>query len=103
MALTIGTPEYWPLPQTRQGLKIGFVAVTFDSSYVTGGEPIVYTDISGLDTELVGLVPIAQNIKTWCVFYDSTANTLMANAVGAEAGNTDDLSGLTVTLLFIGW
>jgi hypothetical protein len=84
-------------------LKLGFVEVTFDSSYVTGGEPIVYTDIAGLDTELVGLVPIAQNIKTWCVFYDSTADTLVANAVGAEATSTGDLTGLTVKLLFIGW
>jgi len=101
MALTVGTPTYLPLPQARGGLQIGFVSVTFDSSYAAGGEAIAYTDIDGLDNSIVGLVAVAQNIKTWHVFYDSTAGTLVANAAGAEASG--DLSGLTVKLLFMGY
>jgi hypothetical protein len=103
MGLSIGTPTYWPLPQARGGLQIGFVDLTFDASYATGGEPIVYSDIPGLDNSLVGMTPVNYNIKTWQVQYDGTAKTLVANAVGAEAAGDADLEALTVTMMFLGY
>ena len=101
MSLTVGTPTYWHLPQARGGLQIGFVNVTFDSSYAAGGEAIAYTDIDGLDNSIVGMVPVNYNIKTWHVMYDGTAGKLVANAVGAEGSG--DLSGLTVKMMFLGY
>lgn len=101
MALSFGTPTYWRLPQARGGLQVGFVDVTFDSSYAAGGEAILYSDISGLITSLVGMTPVNYNIKTWQVQYDGTADTLVANAAGAEASG--NLSGLTVTMMFLGY
>jgi hypothetical protein len=103
MGLSLGVPEYWRLPQSRGGLQIGFVEITFDASYATSGEPIVYSDIPGLDNSLVGMTPVDYSIKTWQVQYDGTAKTLVANAVGAEAGSNDDLSGLTVKMMFLGY
>jgi hypothetical protein len=99
MALTFGTPVYERLPQSA-GVKKGYLDITFDSSYAAGGEAIAYTNIKGLDNSILGLWPIAYNIKTWAVQYDSTAGKLVANAVGAEASG--DLSGLTVRMYFIG-
>jgi len=102
MVLSLGTPVYERLPQSC-GVKKGYVDVTFDASYAAGGEAIVYSDIAGLDVSLVGMTPIAYNIKTWQVQYDSTAGTLVANIVGAEATASDDLSGLTVRMYFMGY
>jgi hypothetical protein len=103
MGLTIGVPAYWNLPQARGGLQIGFVDVTFDASYATGGEPIVYSDIVGLDNSLVGMDPVDYSVKTWQVQYDGTAKTLVANDVNSEAASNDDLSGLTVKMMFLGY
>jgi hypothetical protein len=47
------------------------------------------------------MTPVNYNIKTWQVQYDGTADTLVANAAGAEASG--NLSGLTVTMMFLGY
>ena len=100
MALTIGTPSYWIRPGVR-GIKVGTVDITFDSAYAAGGEALVYSDIPGLDSSLEGLTQIATNDDAYHCHYDSTAGTLVANAVAAEAAG--DRSGLTVKVLFLGY
>ena len=102
MALTIGTPSYWVRPGVR-GVKVGTVAITFDNSYPTAGEPIVYSDIPGLATSLTGLVAIASNAEEYTYQYDSTNGKICVHAVGAEVGNTTDLSALITTFFFIGY
>jgi hypothetical protein len=99
MALSVGTPTYLMRPQAR-GKKIGWVNITFDSSYAAGGEAIAYTDIDGLGAQLDGMVQIGINNDAYHCHYDSTAGTLVANAVGAEGSG--DLSALIVKMLFIG-
>jgi hypothetical protein len=101
MALTIGTPTYFTLPQAR-GRKMGFTTVTFDSSYPTGGEAIVYTDIPGLASVLDGMWQIGSNLTTYQVFFDKTGATLVAWDENSEAPNTTNLASLTVTMAFIG-
>jgi len=99
MGLSVGTPDYWWLPQAR-GVKVGTVDITFDSEYATGGEAIVYTDIKGLSTALTGLVSLASTHEEYTYQYDSTNGTLAVHAVGAEASG--DLAGVTTKFLFIG-
>ena len=101
MALTIGTPDYW-IRQSARAVKVGTVNITFDSSYATGGEAIVYSDIPGLNASLTGMTNIASTHEEYTYAYDSTNGTLAVHAVGAEATGSADLSGLTTKFLFIG-
>jgi len=102
MALTIGTPDYDPLPQQSQGKRSGFVNITFDSSYATGGEAIVYSDIPGLGASLTGLSSIASTHEEFTYQYDSTNGTIAVHAVGAEVAASVDLSGVTTKFRFYG-
>jgi len=99
MVLDIGTPVYDRLPQSA-GIKKGYVDITFDTSYAAGGEALVYSDIPGLACVLDGMVQIAANAKTYTAFYDSTADTLWLDAVGAEASG--DMAAVTVRMRFWG-
>jgi hypothetical protein len=101
MGLTIGTPTYDRLPQS-QGRKEGFVTVTFDDSYPTGGEAIAYTDIDGLSSVLDGMWMIGSNVTTYQVFFDKTGATLVVWDENSEVPNTTDLEALTATMRFIG-
>ena len=101
MALSFGTPVFERLPQSA-GVKKGYVDVTFDSSYPTGGEAITYASVKGLNSSLIGMWQIASNLTTYQVFYDSTGGTLVAWDEDSEAPNTTNLSSLTVRMRFIG-
>ena len=101
MALSFGTPKYDRLPQSGT-FKEGYVDVTFDSSYPTGGEAITYASIVGLAAVLAGMWQIASNLTTYLVHYDSTGGTLVVWDEDSEVTNTTDLTGLTVRMAFKG-
>jgi hypothetical protein len=108
MALTVGTPEFWRLPQAR-GVKICKVKLTFDSSYPTGGEALTPAMVDGFEGDIKYL---------WCVGdgagyvfeWDETNGMIKAfwvdtttdGAPLAEVVNTTDLSAIAPYFVLVG-
>jgi len=101
MGLTIGTPVYERLPVSA-GCKKGYVLVTFDTSYATSGEAIVYSDIPGLERELIGMYQVEAPSGTYKAYYDSTAGKIWVNEVGAEVAGSVDLASNPFLFRFFG-
>lgn len=108
MALNVGTPEMWRLPQAR-GKNVLLVKITFDSSYPTGGEALAPADIDGIEGDIDYL---------WCVGdsggyvfdWDNTngkikaywVDTTVDGAPLAEVADTTDLSAIAPYFLVVG-
>ena len=102
MALTIVRHGFPFPPGAFGGRRMGYVDITFDSSYPTGGEPLVAADL-GLGTiEL--LIPAQRNTAAalHTVNYDSQAHTLVALVAGIQVANAVNLATLTVRCFYIG-
>jgi hypothetical protein len=108
MALTVGTPVYLIRPFVH-GKKIGWVDITFDSSYPTGGEAIAATDIDGL-TASIDVLLFFSDSGGYVFDYDDANDKIKAywvdtttdGAPMAQVANATDLSGVTAKFLFIG-
>ena len=111
MALTVSAAD--PLLDTQffGQLKVKFVDVTFDSSYASGGESLTARDL-GLQEVLIVLAETAQDSDAYLVKYDKANAKLLCfvQAAGgdsvaglAQASALDDLSGVTVRLMAMGY
>jgi len=75
--------------------------VTFDASYVTGGEPLAGSLVGLTNVDFVVVNP--RNTGTEVVVWDRAADTLMIfTADGTQATSTSDQSAVTCELLAIG-
>lgn len=94
------------LTETKQSvfgdLRVWIGTVAFDSSYPTGGEAVVYTDIPGFQVEIITVLVGAQSalVPTKVVSWDPSTGKLVINVedgtsgISAEAANTSDQSGV---------
>lgn len=82
--------------------KSRYGTVTFDSSYVTGGEPYVAGDF-GL--AFLNHLIITDNGGADVVAWDKTNKKLIAyvRTTGVEVANTTDLSSLVISVLALGY
>ena len=84
------------------------VDVTFDSSYLTGGESFVVSDIAPNATAATAFDFVVAGSRTVpasnTFYYDYTNKTLMAFVIttGAQVANATDLSAATVRC-FVRW
>jgi len=104
MALTV-TPQR-PFEMSRgedDGIRIGTIQITFDSSYPTGGEAIAASDINSGFSTILGLVAIDYNAAgaLWGYNYCSAAGKIFATVADVEDGNATDLSANVVTFLYV--
>lgn len=110
MALTFGTPK--PLTfGAKGGWRMGFVDITFDNSYPSGGEAVVASDL-GL-TGLYALMPppaVITSATGYVIGWDHVNGKLTAFDCAAdgdpldELGNTSAvLSTLVIRCMYIGW
>lgn len=84
--------------------RVNVVSVTFDDSYPTGGEPVTPATF-GLRARIDAIVPAgasAYGSGAYTVDFSSPYIKAISLADGAEAGDTTDLSGLTINVLAIG-
>lgn len=111
MAVTLAAVTGVPGPLYSLGnLKVTVTSVTFDSAYVTAGEPLTAADL-GLSTVLFALPTKAvTSDRTGSVdcFYDVAASKLVAyrsvtTANDAEVANGQNLSTLTCQLVAFGY
>jgi hypothetical protein len=109
MSLTIGTPTYLIRPALH-GKKIGWVDITFDSSYPTGGEAIAATDIPGLVASIDVLVAFSDQAG-YQFDYDTAGKTIkayrydydaVADGAAIEVAATTNLSAVAPRFFFIG-
>jgi len=74
-------------------------SVTFDSSYPTGGEPLVAADLGLGSIDYLSATTDGSNAIVW----DKANNKLKAyTAAGAEVANATNLSTVVVRILAIG-
>lgn len=82
----------------RQGgnFREGYVDITFDSSYVTGGEPIVLTGWADGVT-LYDLSPVGGGAAGYEFVWDKTNAKIIVyvRSTGAQVASEFDLSGVT--------
>lgn len=83
--------------------RITKTAVTFDSSYPTGGEALS-ASLLGLN-KINAIVSVGVRTPSGSVanvVYDATNAKLIANTVSAEVADTTDLSALVVHVVALG-
>lgn len=85
--------------------RLNVINVTFDASYPTGGEVITPANMgmrARIDTVIGGASPYGAG--AYVIQYDASGPYLKAISVadGAEAGDTTDLSAMTVNVIAIG-
>lgn len=110
MAITVGTPDFWRLPQAR-GVKLCVVELTFDSSYPTGGEALTPAMVNGFEGDIDWLICIGDSggyvfdwdntngkIKAYWADYDAVADGALV-----EVADTTDLSGVSPRFLVCGY
>jgi hypothetical protein len=99
MALT-RVPGGQPLPTVIGNVKMSYVAVAFDATYLTGGELIS-----------PGLVGLNQIYYAWPTFvvgaytaeYQSTGSIVLKNASdGAQVTSDTDVATVVVGMVFVG-
>lgn len=107
MALTLFDLDAGPPVKVNGGknpLRMVIKRVTFDSSYVTGGEPLTAANL-GLASVVAAFATGATGYKFG---YDTTNSKLLAYRSGAsgtafaEVGNTVDLSAIVCTIVAFG-
>ena len=84
--------------------RLNVVTFTFDSSYPTGGETVVATDL-GMRARVDAIVPAGAapyGSGAYTVQWVSPKLKAISLADGSEAGNTTDLSGLSINVLVLG-
>ena len=99
-----------PLPFVRgertDGLVIGFVDFTLDSSYPTGGEAIVASEIDANLQSIMGVICIGVSgtnaTKAYYVSFDQTNGKLLVFDEAGETGDTADHSDVVLHCLYIG-
>lgn len=106
-------PDLSPTPQKIGQMKAEFCAITFDSSYPTGGEPVT-PGVFGM-TKIVAIQPIGPAMaiagggtSAYSVGYDAVNKKLQAfggaasGVALAEVANATDLSASAVTAIVYG-
>jgi hypothetical protein len=106
MAVSAGTPIKG---DTLGNLRLTVTDVTFDSSYVTGGEPLVAASL-GLQVVKAGWASIKTltaaigGINDVAVVPQTDGSVLLkANAASAQVPNATDLSTVVVTVFALGY
>lgn len=80
--------------------------ITFDSSYPTGGEPLVASDVGlkNIDFAIVTIQAVGGTVNVTSVYYDTTNKKLIAyDETPAEVADTSTLATLVVRAVFFGW
>jgi hypothetical protein len=99
MALTIAfKPSTDKAPRVPGSRRRAVVGITFDSSYPTGGETVLASDIGlvSIDAAIVGLTSTGKPV------YWTGSKLKVFSAIGTEVSDTTDLSAEVVTVEFIG-
>ena len=107
MALTVTPAADAVTASTKLSLGSHFgviAAITFDSSYPTGGEALGTAELTKLDLSQIDFViPVGNVLGNRHVVYDRANKKLMLfTALGTEAVNASDQSTIIVNCLVIG-
>ena len=100
-------PINWGGLGTVGGLRFRLTTIDFDNSYPSNGEAVTKSDfnfpVAILALVLVGITDGAATCFN-AVFDAENSKIIVMNADdGLEAGNTDDLSGVSMKFLAIGY
>jgi len=110
MAVVVSAHTGWGIPSaTLGGRKIGTCTITFDASYLSGGETFAATAIPGLN-KLDVLVQIGGTTGGYVIHYDYTNELLIAYWVDTTVDgaplkavtSTTNLSAVAPKFLYIG-
>jgi hypothetical protein len=89
-------------PNIIGDLKMWIGTITFDASYITGGELISKSDV-GFDVAIDAIIGLNSQLGNRVVVWDpATKKIRLYTALGTEAANASDQSTIVVNAVVIG-